>query len=377
MGQYWGMPKKKIKKMDRDLYEAELHRLQAELVEMQEWVRATGARLVVIFEGRDAAGKGGAIKRITEFLNPRVARIVALPAPTERQRTQWYFQRYIEHLPAAGEIRLFDRSWYNRGGVERVMGYCTTEEHRRFLRQCPIFERMLIEDGIILRKYWFSVSDKEQTKRFKSRLTDPMRRWKLSPTDLESITRWEDYSRAKDEMFVHTDIDSARWNVVESEDKRKARINMIHHLLSSIPYEHIDRPELKFPKRPPSTGYRRTDRKLQFEVPDHAASVEQSGAADKYIDIEDEGWTEAAKLADKARMEINAASHSANADLVEEAKREQDPEPEVNADETKSEEQQPAPARRTRRTTARSATTRTRATAAEPAEPGPEENETD
>ncbi len=283
----------KKKKMDRDLYEAELLRLQAELVEMQEWVKATGARIVVVFEGRDAAGKGGAIKRITEYLNPRVARIVALPAPTERDRTQWYFQRYIENLPAAGEIRLFDRSWYNRGGVERVMGYCTTEEHRRFLRQCPIFERMLIEDGILLRKYWFSVSDKEQEKRFKSRLTDPMRRWKLSPTDLESLTRWEDYSRAKDEMFVHTDIKEARWNVVESEDKRKARINMIHHLLTSIPYEHVERPELALPKRPASTGYRRTDRSLQFEVPDFAETVTakaaEEGTPDKYVDTEDEG----------------------------------------------------------------------------------------
>lgn len=278
----------KKKKMDKGLYEAELLRLQAELVEMQEWVKTTGARVVVVFEGRDAAGKGGAIKRITEYLNPRIARIVALPTPTERQRTQWFFQRYIEHLPAAGEIRLFDRSWYNRGGVERVMGYCTTEEHRRFLRQCPIFERMLIEDGIILLKYWFSVSDKEQTRRFRSRLTDPMRRWKLSPTDLESITRWEEYSRAKDEMFVHTDIEEARWHVVESEDKRKARINMIHHLLSSVPFEHVDRPELVLPERPPSTGYRRTDRALQQEVPDYAGSLASDKAHGKHVDPEDE-----------------------------------------------------------------------------------------
>ena len=279
---------KKNPRMNKELYEAELLALQAELVEMQEWVKETGARIVVVFEGRDAAGKGGAIKRITEYLNPRVARVVALPAPTERDRTQWYFQRYVEHLPAAGEIRLFDRSWYNRGGVERVMGYCTAEEHRRFLRQCPIFERMLLEDGIILLKYWFSVSDKEQTKRFKSRLTDPMRRWKLSSTDLESITRWEEYSRAKDEMFVHTDINGARWNVVESEDKRKARINMIHHLLSSIPYTHVERPELKFPKRPPSTGYRRTDRALQLEVPDFAATLKVEEVPEPYVDVEDE-----------------------------------------------------------------------------------------
>ncbi len=279
--------KNKVPKMNKDLYEAELQRLQSELVEMQEWVKSTGARVVVIFEGRDAAGKGGAIKRITEYLNPRIARVVALPAPTERQTTQWYFQRYVEHLPAAGEIRLFDRSWYNRGGVERVMGYCTPEQHRQFLRQAPIFERMLVEDGIILLKYWFSVSDKEQLKRFKSRLTDPMRRWKLSPTDMESITRWEEYSRAKDEMFVHTDIKDAPWHVVESEDKRKARVNMIHHLLSQVPYEHIERPELKFPKRPKSTGYQRTARSLQHEVPDYAATV-VADAVTRYVDPEDE-----------------------------------------------------------------------------------------
>lgn len=274
--------------MNKALYEAELHRLQSELVEMQEWVKSTGARVVVIFEGRDAAGKGGAIKRVTEYLNPRIAQVVALPSPTERQKTQWYFQRYVEHLPAAGEIRLFDRSWYNRGGVERVMGYCTPEEHRRFLRQCPIFERALVEDGIILLKYWFSVSDKEQMKRFKSRMTDPMRRWKLSPTDLESITKWEEYSRAKDEMFVHTDIREAPWWVVESEDKRRARINMMHHLLSSIPYEYVERPALEFPKRPKSTGYRRTARSLQVEVPDYAATLTADDVVEPYVDVEDE-----------------------------------------------------------------------------------------
>ena len=197
--------RRKVKRMNKALYELELFRLQAELVEMQEWVRTTGARLVVIFEGRDAAGKGGTIQRISQYLNPRVARIVALPAPTERELSQWYFQRYVPHLPAAGEIALFDRSWYNRAGVERVMGFCSADEYRRFLHQAPIFERMLVEDGILLRKYWFSVSDEEQEARFRSRLDDPMRRWKLSPMDLESITRWEDYSRAKDDMFVHTD----------------------------------------------------------------------------------------------------------------------------------------------------------------------------
>jgi polyphosphate kinase 2 len=235
---------------------------------------------VVIFEGRDAAGKGGTIQRVAQYLNPRVARIVALPAPTEREQSQWYFQRYVPHLPASGEIALFDRSWYNRAGVERVMGFCTAEEYRRFLHQAPIFERMLVEDGIILRKYWFSVSDAEQQRRFKSRLTDPMRRWKLSPTDMESITRWEAYSRAKDEMFVHTDIPEARWHVVESEDKKRARLNMIHHLLSSIPYEHVPQPALKLPKRPPSTGYRRTDRSLQLEVPDFSTVVEDRPPTD-------------------------------------------------------------------------------------------------
>jgi polyphosphate kinase 2 len=261
-------------RLKKSAYEAELFRLQAELVKMQEWVRREGERLVVVFEGRDAAGKGSTIKRVTQYLNPRVARIVALPVPTERERTQWYFQRYVEHLPAAGEIVLFDRSWYNRAGVERVLGYCTPEEHQRFLRQCPIFERMLVEDGIRLHKYWFSVSDVEQQRRFESRLTDPMRRWKLSPTDLESITRWEDYSRAKDDMFVHTDIPEARWNVVESDDKRRSRINMIAHLLSQVPYEDVEAPLLDLPPRPPSRGYVRPDRSLQHEVPDHASSLE-------------------------------------------------------------------------------------------------------
>src|SRR6202042_3657027 len=235
--------------------------------------RTSGARIVVIFEGRDAAGKGGAIKRVTEFLNPRVARITALPAPTERERTEWYFQRYIEHLPAAGELVLFDRSWYNRAGVEHVMGFCTKEEYSRFMHQCPIFERLLVEDGILLRKYWFSVSDSEQQRRFKSRLEDPMRRWKLSPMDLESVTRWEDYSRAKDEMLLHTDIPEAPWFVVESDDKRRARINMIAHLLSTIPYRDVAEPSLKLPRRPKSTGYERTPRDAQTFVPDHAATL--------------------------------------------------------------------------------------------------------
>ncbi len=263
----------KPERLPRGLYEAELYRLQAELVRMQEWVRAEGARIVVIFEGRDAAGKGGTIQRVIQYLNPRVAGIAALPAPTEREKTEWYFQRYVEHLPAAGEIVLFDRSWYNRAGVEHVMGFCTKEEYSRFLHQCPIFERLLVEDGVLLRKYWFSVSDEEQQRRFESRLDDPLRRWKLSPMDLQSIKHWEDYSRAKDEMFVHTDIPEAPWNVVESDDKRRARINMIAHLLGSIPYHKVKLPDLRLPERPPSTGYQRTPRDLQNFVPDHAAEL--------------------------------------------------------------------------------------------------------
>jgi polyphosphate kinase 2 len=264
---------RKRDRLPKALYEKELLRLQAELVKLQEWVRVEGARVVVIFEGRDAAGKGSTIKRVSEFLNPRTARIAALPAPTERQRSQWYFQRYVEHLPAGGEIVLFDRSWYNRAGVERVMGFCTPREYTRFLQQCPIFERLLVEDGILLRKYWFSVSDAEQERRFRSRLDDPMRRWKLSQMDLESISRWEDYSRAKDEMFVHTDIPEAPWYVVESEDKRAARINMIAHLLSTVPYREVQPPALKVPSRPPSKGYERPPREMQTQVPDHAASL--------------------------------------------------------------------------------------------------------
>ena len=268
----------KVKRVNKRLYEIELFRLQAELVEMQEWVRTSGARLVVIFEGRDAARKSGTIQRISQYLNPRVARIVALPAPTERELSQWYFQRYVPHLPAAGEIALFDRSWYNRAGVERVMGFCSPDEYRRFLHQAPIFERMLVEDGIMVRKYWFSVSDEEQEARFRSRMDDPMRRWKLSPMDLESITRWEDYSRAKDDMFVHTDTHDAPWYVVESDDKRRARLNAIHHLLSTIPYTHIERAPLALPKRPPTTGYQRPPRNTQTFVPDHAGDLELAAA---------------------------------------------------------------------------------------------------
>ena len=242
-----------LPKIKKKAYEIELARLQTELVTMQQWVKASGTRVVAIFEGRDAAGKGSAIKRFTEVLNPRLAKIVALPAPTERQRTQWYFQRYVEHLPAAGEIVFMDRSWYNRAGVERVMGFCTPDEYRRFLHQAPIFERLLVEDGIMLFKYWFSVSDVEQERRFQSRLTDPNRRWKLSPMDVQSISRWEDYSRAKDEMFVHTDIPEAPWYTVESEDKKRSRINVISHLLSNVPYERIEPEPVTIPKRPKAT----------------------------------------------------------------------------------------------------------------------------
>ncbi|MCF8610412.1 polyphosphate kinase 2 [Gordonia sp. HY285] len=261
-------------KLAKDVYEAELFRLQTELVALQEWVRETGARVVVIFEGRDAAGKGGAIKRITEFLSPRVCHVSALPAPTDRQRGQWYYQRYVEHLPTRGEIVLFDRSWYNRAGVEKVMGFCTPEEHTRFLRQTPIFEQMLIDDGILLRKYWFSVSDEEQLRRFRARRDDPVRQWKLSPMDLESVYRWEDYSRAKDEMMVHTDTSSSPWYVVESDHKRNARLNMIAHLLSTIEYEHVERERVKLPKHPVESGnYHRPPRSLSKFVPDHVASL--------------------------------------------------------------------------------------------------------
>jgi len=260
-------------KVSNAVYEAELYRLQTELVKVQEWVRATGARLVVIFEGRDAAGKGGTIKRITEYLSPRSVRIAALPAPSDREKGQWYFQRYIEHLPTKGEIVLFDRSWYNRAGVERVMGFCSPQEESLFLRQCPIFEQMLIDDGIMLRKYWFSVSEDEQLRRFRSRLSDPLRRWKLSPMDMESIYRWEDYSRAKDDMMIHTDTSSSPWFEVESHLKKHARLNMISHLLSSIPYTDVEMEKVVIPERPQIGNYRRPPRNLSNFVPDFAGSL--------------------------------------------------------------------------------------------------------
>jgi len=266
-------PAAKPKRIPKKLYEAELLRLQGELVQMQEWVRTSGARLVVVFEGRDAAGKGGVIQRVVENLNPRVVRTVALPAPTARERTQWYFQRYVAHLPAAGEIVLLDRSWYNRAGVEHVMGFCTPQEYDRFLRQCPVFEDMLIEDGILLRKYWFSVSPDEQERRFRARLENPLKRWKLSPMDLESINRWDEYSKARDAMLAATDTDAAPWTVVESEDKRSARLNTIAHLLDTVPWTPTDLSPLSIPVRPPGEGYVRPPRELARAVPDHAAML--------------------------------------------------------------------------------------------------------
>ncbi len=253
--------------LDRRSYESELARLQIELVKLQEWIRVQGRKLVVIFEGRDAAGKGGVIQRITEPLNPRYTRVAALAAPTERERTQWYFQRYVAYLPSAGEIVLFDRSWYNRAGVERVMGFCTEDEYREFLRSCPEFERMLIRSGITLVKYWFSVSDEEQERRFQERIANPTKRWKLSPMDLESRARWVEYSRAKDEMFAYTDIKQSPWWVVPSDDKRRARLNCIHHLLSMVPYEDLTPEPIVLPPRQPDSGYVRPPMSDQTFVP--------------------------------------------------------------------------------------------------------------
>ncbi len=264
---------KKRERLPRRLYEGELVRLQAELVKMKDWVQANGLRMAVVFEGRDAAGKGGVIKRITEYLSPRVCRVAALPAPTEREKTQWYFQRYVAHLPAAGEIVLFDRSWYNRAGVERVMGFSSPEEHRLFLRQCPIFEHLLIESGLVLVKYWFSISDEEQERRFAARIDDPLRRWKLSPMDLESRSRWVEYSRAKDEMFVHTDTDESPWYVVDTDDKRRARLNCIAHLLTRVSYQDVPPPPIAMPDRQADEGYVRPSRDIYHYVPDHGAGL--------------------------------------------------------------------------------------------------------
>jgi len=255
-------------KIPKKFYEAELDRLQIELVKLQEWIKDNGLKVVVIFEGRDAAGKGGVIKRITQRLNPRVCRVAALPTPTDREKTQWYFQRYAGHLPAAGEMVLFDRSWYNRAGVERVMDFCTDEEYREFLRSSPEFERMLVRSGIILIKYWFSVSDEEQERRFEARLDDPSKRWKLSPMDLESRARWVEYSKAKDEMFKYTDIKQAPWYVVNADVKRRARLNCIHHLLSVIPYEDLTPEPIELPPRQEKEGYIRPPMSDQTFVPE-------------------------------------------------------------------------------------------------------------
>ena len=255
------------KKIKNRRYEDELFRLQVELVKMVEWIKHEGLKVVVIFEGRDAAGKGGVIKRITQHLSPRICRVVALPAPTEREQTQWYFQRYVPHLPAAGEMVLFDRSWYNRAGVERVMGFCTDEEHREFLRTCPEFERMLVRSGIKLIKYWFSVSDEEQEKRFRGRITQSHKRWKLSPMDLESRRRWVEYSRAKDENFAHTDIKQAPWYVVDADVKKHARLNCIRHLLSLIPYEDLTPEPIELPERTEAGAYVRPPITDQTFVP--------------------------------------------------------------------------------------------------------------
>jgi polyphosphate kinase 2 len=257
----------KEEKLPSKLYEEEMFRLQVELVKLQEWVKKKGLRVVIIFEGRDAAGKGGVIKRIIEHMNPRICNIVALPTPTEREKTQWYFQRYIAHLPAAGEIVLFDRSWYNRAGVEKVMGFCTEEEYQEFLRFCPEFECSLVRSGIILIKYWFSVSNVEQERRFQARALERHKLWKLSPMDMESRSRWMDYSKCKDEMFFNTDIPQAPWYVVPSDDKKRARLNCISHILDMIPYKDL-KPEV--PKIPPlkkEKGYKRTAMHQQIFVP--------------------------------------------------------------------------------------------------------------
>ncbi len=256
------------KRINKKTYWDELRKLQIELVKLQEWIRFKGLKVVVIFEGRDAAGKGGAIKRITESLNPRVCRVVALPTATEREKTQWYFQRYVANLPAGGEMVLFDRSWYNRAGVERVMGFCTDDEYSEFLRSVPEFERMLVRSGIILIKYWFSVSDKEQEKRFQARINDPTKRWKLSPMDLQSRSKWVEYSKAKDEMFAHTDIKQAPWYVVNADNKMCARLNCITHLLSMIPYADLTPEPMELPPRQHEQGYVRPPITDQTFVPE-------------------------------------------------------------------------------------------------------------
>ncbi|HRR15425.1 MAG TPA: polyphosphate kinase 2 [Bacteroidales bacterium] len=256
------------KKMKKKVYFKELRKLEIELIKLQEWVKAKKLKVVVIFEGRDAAGKGGVIKTIAGCLNPRICRVVALGVPTEKEKTQWYFQRYVAHLPAGGEIVLFDRSWYNRAGVEKVMGFCTNEEYEEFLRSCPEFEKMLIRSGIILIKYWFSVSDHEQEKRFQDRIKDPTKRWKISPMDIESRDKWVEYSMAKDKMFAYTDTKQSPWYVVEGDDKRRARLNCIHHLLSLIPYEDLTPKPFKLPPLKHDVAYVRPPKTEQTYVPE-------------------------------------------------------------------------------------------------------------
>ena len=257
----------KGERLKKKLYESELERLQTDLVKMQYWVKATGFRMIVVFEGRDAAGKGGKIKRLTEPLNPRGCRVVALGTPSDQQKTQWYFQRYVEHFPSAGEIVVFDRSWYNRAGVERVMGFCSEEQVEHFLDDCPRFEQMLVNSGILLLKYWFSVSDVEQEARFQSRIDDPTRRWKLSPMDLEARNRWVQFSKAKDAMFAHTNIPEAPWFTVEADDKRRARLNCLSHVLSKVPWEDMTPPAIELPARPEQGDYDRPPIQEQFFVP--------------------------------------------------------------------------------------------------------------
>ena len=258
---------KKSKKLNKKVYEKELAKLQIELVKLQRWVQYKGLKIVVIFEGRDAAGKGGAIKRISECLNPRVCKVVALGTPSDREKTQWYFQRYVAHLPAAGEIVLFDRSWYNRAGVEKVMGFCTYEEYNEFMRSCPEFEVMIQRSGIILLKYWFSVSDKEQEKRFQDRINNPTKRWKISPMDLKAREKWVEYSRAKDDMFAATDVPESPWHVVEADDKRRARLNFISHLLDNVPYEDLPPKQIDLPPRQKEIEYERPPMSTQNFVP--------------------------------------------------------------------------------------------------------------
>ena len=267
-----GAPTNNKKKLKNKAYETRLAELQIELVKLQEWIKDQGLKVVVIFEGRDAAGKGGVIKRITQSLNPRICHVVALGTPTEREQHQWYFQRYVPHLPTAGEVVLFDRSWYNRAGVERVMGFCTEAEYREFMRTCPEFERMLVRSGIILIKYWFSVSDEEQERRFQRRIHDRTKRWKLSPMDLESRKRWVEYSKAKDEMFAHTHIEEAPWYVVEADVKKRARLNCISHFLSMIPYQDLTPDPVNLPPRQDPGSYQRPPITDQTFVPDDTVS---------------------------------------------------------------------------------------------------------